>query len=464
MTPRRDTIAAAAAALRVGDTTPTALLDGCLHRIAVWEPHLRSVTTLTAESARDAARQAERELAGGRDRGPLHGIPVLIKDLIDVEGVATTGGSGFLRDNVAATDAPVVRRLRKAGAVLVGKSNTHEFAFGALTPPTRNPWDLGRMPGGSSGGSAAAVGAGLVPAALGTDTAGSVREPAALCGLVGLKPTFGRVSCCGVLPLAWSLDTVGPLTATVEDCRILFSVLDGPDPAYRSTASRTAAVAPPLPGPAGLRVGVVRELLAPLQREVEDPLHALLDRLAAAGADVREVSIGDVDELIAVTFVILGAEALSYHRAWLGRHPERYAPDVLAYLRLAERYSAADYVDAQRLRTTFRDRVDGLLAGVDVLVSPAQMVLAPSLTEETVRFPGGQEASRDLTLIRPLAPFSLSGHPAVALPVARTGPGLPVGVQLVGAAFRDEELLDAAAAVAGLTPWDLALPAPPRTR
>jgi aspartyl-tRNA(Asn)/glutamyl-tRNA(Gln) amidotransferase subunit A len=460
----RHTVASAAAALRASATTPTALLADCLERIEAWEPRLRALTTLTADRALAAATAAERELAAGRDRGPLHGVPVLVKDLVDVEGVPTTGGSAFLRANVATADAPVVRRLREAGAVLVGKANTHEFAFGALTPPTRNPWDLERMPGGSSGGSGAAVAAGLVPAALGTDTAGSVREPAALCGLVGLKPTFGRVSCRGVLPLAWSLDTVGPMTATVEDCRILFSVLEGPDPGYASTASRSTGAAPPRPGPEGLRVGVVAELLAPLQSEVEEPLRALLGRLAGAGADVREVAIGDVDELIAVTFVILGAEALSYHRPWLERHPERYSPDVLAYLRLADRYTAADYVDAQRLRAAFRDRVDALLAATDVLVSPAQMVLAPRVEDETVAFPGGGEAPRDLTLIRPLAPFSLSGHPAVSLPVARAAQGLPVGVQLVGAAFRDEELLDVAGAVAALTPWDLALPALPHSR
>lgn len=458
------TLAAMAHAFRTGATTPTRAVQDSLARIATWEGDLRALTTLLADDALQTAAQAQDELAAGRDRGPLHGVPIVVKDLIDVRDVPTTAGAAFLQDNVASRDAPLVARLRDAGAVILAKSNTHEFAYGALTPPTRNPWDLERMPGGSSGGSGAAVAAGLAPAALGTDTAGSVREPAALCGTVGLKPTFGRVSCTGVVPLAWSLDTVGPMARTVEDCRLLFDALLGPDPAYRSAAQRQQPLAQDRrDGLRGLRVAVAEELLAPLQPEVEQPVRDLLDSLERAGAQLSSVTLGDVDELVAITLVILGAEALSYHRPWLERHPERYAPDVLTYLELATGYSAVDYVDAQRLRTCFRERVDALLVETDVLVSPAQMVLAPRITDDTVRFPGGEVRSRDLTLIRPLAPFSLSGHPAVSVPLALAPQGLPVGVQLVGHPFRDEELLDLAAVVAALAPWDAAvMPDTPR--
>ncbi len=452
----------AARRLHNREATAAELVDACLARVEQWEPHIQALVTVLGEQAIGRAEQADRELAGGRRRGPLHGVPVVVKDLIDVSGAPTEAGSEILAGSVAAADAVVIARLRDAGAIILAKANTHEFAYGALTPPTRNPWDLDRMPGGSSGGSAAAVSAGEAFGALGTDTAGSVREPAALCGTVGLKPTYGRVSCRGVVPLAWSLDTVGPITRTVEDCALLFSVLSGTG-AGEAGPPKEASHDPGLSGSdlAPLRVAVASELMEPLESAVADTLDDLLEALIAAGAAVELVSIGDPDELTATLFVILLAESASYHRPWLESCPERYGADVLAYLQMAADLTAVDYVDAQRLRVVQRSRIDAALARADVLLAPSQQVVAPRVDTDAVVFPTGESAPRDLTLIRPLVPFSLTGHPALTVPLRLGEQGLPIGVQLVGAPFGDEHLFDCGSAMQQILDWDSAVPPSP---
>lgn len=452
----------AARRLRNREATAAELVNACLARVEQWEPHIQALVTVLGEQAIGRAEQADRELAGGRRRGPLHGVPVVVKDLIDVSGVPTEAGSEILAGSIAAADAVVIARLRDAGAIILAKANTHEFAYGALTPPTRNPWDLDRMPGGSSGGSAAAVSAGEAFGALGTDTAGSVREPAALCGTVGLKPTYGRVSCRGVVPLAWSLDTVGPITRTVEDCTLLFSVLSGTG-AGEAGPPKEASYDPGFSGAglAPLRVAVASELMEPLESAVADTLDDLLEALIAAGAAVELVSIGDPDELTATLFVILLAESASYHRPWLESCPERYGADVLAYLEMAADLTAVDYVDAQRLRVVQRSRIDAALARADVLLAPSQQVVAPRVDTDAVVFPTGESAPRDLTLIRPLVPFSLTGHPALTVPLRLGEQGLPIGVQLVGAPFGDEHLFDCGSAMQQILDWDSAAPPSP---
>ncbi len=452
----------AARRLRNREATAAELVDACLARVELWEPHVHALVTVLGEQAISRAEQADREIAVGRQRGPLHGVPVVVKDLIDVSGVPTEAGSQILAGSVAAADAVVIARLKDAGAIILAKANTHEFAYGALTPPTRNPWDLDRMPGGSSGGSAAAVAAGEAFAALGTDTAGSVREPAALCGIVGLKPTYGRVSCQGVVPLAWSLDTVGPMTRTVEDCALLYSVLSRTD--ERGAGPSTEASRHPGSSGSGLaqlRVAVASELMQPLESAVARTLEDLLAALSDAGATVELVSIGDPDELTATLFVILLAESASYHRPWLESCPERYGSDVLAYLEMAADLTAVDYVDAQRLRVIQRSRIDAVLARADVLLAPSQQVVAPRVDTDAVVFPTGETAPRDLTLIRPLAPFSLTGHPALTVPLRLGEQGLPIGVQLVGAPFGDERLFDCGSAVQQILGWDAAAPPSP---
>lgn len=454
-------LAEAARRLRNREATAVELVDACLARVEQWEPHVHALVTVLGEQAISRAEQADRELAGGRPRGPLHGVPVVVKDLIDVSGVPTEAGSQILAGSIAESDAAVITRLKDAGAIILAKANTHEFAYGALTPPTRNPWDLDRMPGGSSGGSAAAVAAGEAFGALGTDTAGSVREPAALCGTVGLKPTYGRVSCQGVVPLAWTLDTVGPMTRTVEDCALLFSVLS-PTGARRAGPPVEAGDPGSFPsGLAPLRVAVASELMQPLEPAVADTLDDLLEALSAAGAAVEPVSIGDPDELTATLFVILLAESASYHRPWLESCPEQYGADVLAYMEMAADLTAVDYVDAQRLRVVQRSRIDAVLARADVLLAPSQQVVAPRVDTDAVVFPTGETAPRDLTLIRPLAPFSLTGHPALTVPLRLGGQGLPIGVQLVGAPFGDERLLDYGSAMQRILGWDVAVPPSP---
>ena len=452
----------AARRLRNREATAAELVHACLARVEQWEPHVHALVTVLGERAIARAEQADREIASGQQRGPLHGVPVVVKDLIDVAGVPTEAGSQILAGSVAAADAAVTARLNEAGSIILAKSNTHEFAYGALTPPTRNPWNVDRMPGGSSGGSAAAVAVGEAFGALGTDTAGSVREPAALCGTVGLKPTYGRVSCQGVVPLAWSLDTVGPMARTVEDCSLIFSVLS------RAAAGRTGSPAeascdpdPPGSGLARLRVAVASELMQPLEPAVADTLDDLLEALSAAGAAVESVSIGDPDELTATLFVILLAESASYHRPWLESCPERYGADVLAYLEMATELTAVDYVDAQRLRVVQRARIDAILARADVLVAPSQQVVAPRIDTDLVVFPTGETAPRDLTLVRPLVPFSLTGHPALTVPLRLGEQGLPIGVQLVGASFTDERLFDWGSAIQRIVGWDNAIPPSP---
>ena len=452
----------AARRLRNREATAAELVNACLARVEQWEPHVHALVTVLGEHAISQAEQADSEIAGGRPCGPLHGVPVVVKDLIDVSGVPTEAGSQILAGSIAEDDAAVIARLKDAGAIILAKTNTHEFAYGALTPPTRNPWDLDRMPGGSSGGSAAAVAAGEAFAALGTDTAGSVREPAALCGTVGLKPTYGRVSCEGVVPLAWTLDTVGPMTRTVQDCALLFRVLSP------TGARRPGPPAETFGDPGSsrsdlsqLRVAVASELMQPLEPSVAGTLDDLLEALSAAGAAVEPVSIGDPDELTATLFVILLAESASYHRPWLESCPERYGADVLAYLEMAADLTAVDYVDAQRLRVVQRSRIDAILAGADVLLAPSQHVVAPRVDTDAIVFPTGETAPRDLTLIRPLAPFSLTGHPALTVPLRLDEQGLPVGVQLVGAAFGDERLFDCGSAVQQIVGWDAAVPPSP---
>lgn len=451
-------LAGSAEAVRQGAVSSVELVEDCLRRLSLWEPHIHAIVAVYEDEALAAAKAADKQVAAGAFRGALHGVPIVVKDVIDIGGKPTGAGSEALAGNMALEDASVVDRLRSSGAIIVGKSNTHEFAYGALTHPTRNPWNRDRMPGGSSGGSAAAVASGDVAGAIGTDTAGSIREPAALCGVVGLKPTYGAVPNHGVIPLAWSLDTVGPLARTAGDCRLLFDAIAGPDPTDSATvAQRDVRMRREQP----LRVGVVADLLDPLQAEVESSFNEVTRCLSSAGAEITELRLADPDEVLATVFVILASEASAYHRARLTRTPHLYGDDVRSYIEMGMDLLAVDYVDAQRIRETYRVAVAKALDGNDYLLSPAQHVLAPLPEVETVPFPGGQTAPRDLTLIPPLSLFSLTGNPAVSVPVAFSTDGLPIGVQLIGPAFADADLLGAADHLQSTSGWVPHLPPPP---
>lgn len=446
------TIAEQGAALRRGEVSAIELLRHTFTELDRWESELHCGVGDLRGQALEAAHSYQEELERGVDRGPLHGIPIGVKDLVDMVGVPTTAGSPILADNVPSADAPVIRSLREAGAILALRTNTHQFAFGALTPPTRNPHDRSRMPGGSSGGSAAAVGAGILAGALGTDTAGSVREPAALCGAVGLKPTRNRMDMGGIVPLAWSLDTVGPIAATPADALALFTAMD-PRGSGRSL---------PMPpeGVAGLRVAVWSESMrrfGPGVRVVHEQALKALDR---AGAHVREVSLGEPDELLAATLVILGSEALSYHRQWLDTRRDDYAEDVLAYLDLSTTFTGEDVVGAERLGAHFAENVDAVLTDASVLVSPAQIVLPPAVDAAYAEYDDGTRGPRDLALIRTLAAFNLSGHPGVSVPIGHGG-GFPISLQLVGPRRTEESLLRVAAAVQRACGYEHRPPSPP---
>jgi aspartyl-tRNA(Asn)/glutamyl-tRNA(Gln) amidotransferase subunit A len=412
--------------LRAGQTDPVELVDRAVAAIEAAQPVLNAFVTVDADGARKVAAERRDELARGVDHGPLHGIPVAVKDLLDTAGLTTTMGSRHFTGNVPGRDADAVARLRAAGAVIVGKTTTHEFAYGptgdvAANGPAANPHDPRRMAGGSSAGSAAAVAAGLVPLALGTDTGGSVRIPAALCGTAGLRPSIGRISTAGVFPLSWSLDTVGPLAGSVADLRIWLT--------------GTPAAAPRRPFRLGVPVGEWFDRVAPT---VSGPVGELLDRLRAQGAQVRPVPVPDAADLAGVYRTVQSAEAVAIHHGRMSTSPELYQPETLERLREATRIEAWEYAAALRRLGELRARAVQRLAGVDALVLPTVPIQAPLL--------GDHEARRTVraALLSLCTPWSVLGLPAVSVPL---GVSLPVGVQLVGLPGGDEELLDLAASV-----------------
>ncbi len=429
------TIAAIGADLRAGVSDPVALLDETLAAIQAAQPAVNAFVTVDGDGARAAAELARAELARGVDRGPLHGVPVAVKDIVDTAGLVTTMGSRHFADHVPAADAPVVTRLRVAGAVIVGKTTTHEFAYGptgdvAANGPCANPRDPRRMAGGSSAGSAAAVAAGLVPLAVGTDTGGSVRIPAALCGVAGLRPSCDAVPTTGVFPLSWTLDTVGPIAGCVADVALGWTVLSG----------RTVAGPPPGPPPRiGVPVGPWFERVDPSVAEAVD---AWVRRL---GGPVRAVPVPDAEELAGLYRTVQSAEAVAVHVDRLAERPDRYQPETLQRLRLAEQVPAWDYARALRRLHEVRARAVRRFAGVDLLVLPTVPILAPPLGTREGDLGGGWTSPRE-ALLAFNTPWSVLGLPALSVPVAGLGPGeLPIGAQLVGLPGGDEELLGMAA-------------------
>ena len=443
------------AELRAGRLSAVALVEATLARIEETEPRLNAYITVTADHARRQARVADDELAAGRDRGPLHGIPVALKDLVDTAGIPTTGGSGFLRGRIPTSDAAVVERLAEAGAVLPGKLNLHEFAFGTTSAnphfgAVRNPWDTERSPGGSSGGSAASVAVGSATASIGSDTGGSIRIPAALCGVVGLMPTYGRVSRRGVLPLSWSLDHVGPLARSVEDAALVLNAIAGHDPRDPGSAARPApdAAAELGRGLEGLVVGLPRD---PLWMEVEEPVRAACEEavegLRALGASVREVELPLLSEMRRMErgrfHRALLAEAGAYHARRLRLHPEGYGDDVRRSLESVSRVSATTYINAQRMQRLLVEETRGVLSSVDVLISPTTECTAPTIAE-------GDLPAR---LARLTAPYDVTGIPAVSVPCGVDPRGLPIGLMIGARHFDEVTLCRVAHAYEQATPW-----------
>jgi aspartyl-tRNA(Asn)/glutamyl-tRNA(Gln) amidotransferase subunit A len=416
-----------------GELSPVDLVRGCLARIEAGRD-LNAFITVMADSALQEAAAAQQEIAEGRYRGPLHGIPVSLKDLIDVAGVPTTSGSA-VPPRLPAHDAPVVRRLREAGAVIVGKTNLHEFAFGTTGDETafgavKHPFDTARSAGGSSSGAAVALIEGMCFLSLGTDTGGSIRIPAAACGVVGLKPGYGELSCEGIVPLSTTCDHVGPLARTVRDARIAFDALSAtPQPA-----------SPPERVTLGVPVGY---LLERLDVHVRAALGRVRIALGQAGHTIRDVEIAHARMTPDIYLHVVLPEASRYHAATLEAHGGAYSPGVRLRLEMGGYVLAEDYVRAMRLRNILRASVDRALDGCDALLLPALAIPAPPLGAASVGVDGSPEPVRAI-MLRLTQLFNLTGHPAIALPCGRTTSGLPVGMQLVGRRGETGRLLDIA--------------------
>lgn len=446
--------------------SPVELLDSVLGQIDRIEGKINAYITLTRDSALAEARQAESEIARGDYRGPLHGIPIALKDLFYTRGVRTTAGSKILRDFVPAEDATVVGRLRDAGAVLLGKTNMNEFAYGANGlnahyGAVHNPWDLDRITGGSSSGSAAAVVASMCSAALGSDTGGSIRNPAALCGAVGIKPTYGRVSRFGAIPCAWSLDNVGPLTRTAEDAALVLGAIAGWDPKDPASSRE------PVPnygeelsrGVSGLRIAILQEYATdPLEPDVSAAFRAALDVLRGQGAVVEELSVPEVTSAIGASTAILSSEVTAYHEENLKTRPEDFGAEVRARLQTGLFIAATDYIKGQRVRRLLIQRFREILSRYDAVVCPTVPATAPRLDQETVEFPGFSEL-RNATMVRHTRLFNLNSLPAVSVPCGFDSMGLPVGLQIAGAPFAEGTVLRISHAYQQATEWNRRAPA-----
>jgi aspartyl-tRNA(Asn)/glutamyl-tRNA(Gln) amidotransferase subunit A len=431
--------------IREGEVGSVELVERALERIAALGTELGAFVLVLGDQARAEAAERDLERRRGRGGGALHGVPVAVKDLIDVEGIVTGAGSVKLAGNRAGRDAEVVARLRGAGAVVVGKTRTHEFAYGVTTPGTANPWDLERIAGGSSGGSAAAVAAGLVAGALGSDTAGSIRIPSSCCGVVGLKPTWGRVPATGVWPLSWSCDHVGPIADTVADVALLDEVL----------AAEPGGEA----GPAGdaPRIGrVVGDDLGPVDPAVAGVMDELCRRMEAAGATVDEVVLPLQAARGAVGTIVLAEAAAAHARLLAETGEDGYSRAMLAMIRIGRSALAGEYLTGLRYRGRFVAEVEGLLAGRDALLLPTLPCAAPPAGERTVTI-AGTRVGVQAALTRLPGPFNCSGSPVLSLPAGLVG-GLPVGASLVGRIGGDRALLSVAAWVEAVAP-DIGRPA-----
>ena len=436
------TIAELGAALRRGAIGATELVDECLAAIAERDPVLNAFITVLADDARRQAQALDAELASGLDRGPLHGIPVSLKDIVDLAGAPTTAASRVRAGHRAAADAPVTARLRAAGAILLGKCNLHEFAFGttgeeSACGPTRNPHAPERVPGGSSSGSAVSVAAGMALASIGTDTGGSIRIPASCCGVVGLKPTHGEVSAAGIVPLAPSLDHVGPIARSVGDAALLYRIMRDAPPHSAGAGRPTVAPRP--------RLGVPRRyFLDLLEPAVEGAFADTIERLARAGCRIDDVDIPHAADTGPVYLHTQLAEAADQHRADLDARPDEYGRGVRLRLELGRYVLAEDYVRAQRGRRILTAEVDAALEDHAALLLPTLPVVPPRLGTTSIAIGDTTETTRALTL-RLTQLFDVTGHPAISIPGGTTG-GLPAGVQLVGRRGGTERLLAVAAA------------------
>jgi aspartyl-tRNA(Asn)/glutamyl-tRNA(Gln) amidotransferase subunit A len=454
-------IAAVARETSARSLSAVALTEMMLDRIARIDPKLLSYVTVLREDAIRCARQAEKDIADGNYRGPLHGVPVAIKDIYDTKEVRTTACSKVRENHVPVEDATVVRKFREAGAVILGKVTTHEFAFGFDSRPTKNAWNLNHIPSGSSGGSGAAIAAGLCFAATGSDTGGSIRAPAAANGIAGIKPTYGRVSKSGVAVLSWSLDHAGPMARTVRDLAILLGVMAGPDP----LDPHTKDVAVPnyvgaLNGDIrGIRLGVPSNyFFDDVEPFVGDTVRTAIERLEALGAKAVPLSIPDLDGVLDCMLAIAMSEASAYHQQAMRTTPELFSDETRLLLEAGELMPATTYINAQRSRVAIKNAFKQAMKDVDVLVTPTQPTTALKIGQTTSRI-GSREESVFGVSARFCAPFNISGLPAISVPCGFSPDGMPIGLQIIGKPFDEETLFRIADAFERSTEWHLKYPA-----
>jgi aspartyl-tRNA(Asn)/glutamyl-tRNA(Gln) amidotransferase subunit A len=439
--------------IRNRSISPVELTHDCLNRIEKLNPILNAYITVTAESALTRARHAEWEIYHGTYLGPLHGIPIGLKDIIDVAGVRTTAASAFFKDRVPAEDAQVVHRLRCGGAIILGKQNLHEFAYGGSAiigyfGEVHNPWDPTRVAGGSSGGSAASVAAGLGFAAVATDTAGSVRLPAAYCGVVGLKPTYGRVSTRGIIPLSSSYDHVGPITNSVYDAALMLQVLsdyDSPDPCARRPSPSLVSAFDELP--ANLRIGIPRPFFFDdLDPEIATAIDKAIQIFAGLHAEIQDIKLE-----VSTDRTLASAEAYAYHKGFVERSPELYQPATLARIQSGAGIAAHDALRAGRDLQASRHAIQEIFDTVDVLLTPTVPIPPPRIAD--LREHPDQLRPQELLMLRNTRPFNVWGIPTISVPCGFTKDGMPIGLQLAAAPWHGNILLQAAHAYEQATPW-----------
>lgn len=424
------------AKLRTGKVSSEEIVEGCLTRIAEGNQATNAFILVMTEEARRQAREADRELAAGRDRGPLHGVPLSIKDLMDVRGTETTAASRVRAGAVARDDAPCIANLREAGAVFVGKTNLHEYALGTTSGDSafgavRNPLDTTRSPGGSSGGSAVSVAAGMALATVGTDTGGSIRIPAACCGIVGLKPSIGEVSTDGVIPLSSTFDHVGPLAASVSDSWTVFRALTGDPRPEPLTPAASSAISLAVPRPYFCDL---------LDDDVRARFEEALKAFRAAGMRVSEIAIPHTETIANVYIQISLKEAAAFHAATLNAVPERYTPPVRQRLEMGRNIQQADYMLALGGREQLRRDVDAAFAGFDALALPTLPIPAPKIGAEMVQVGPAQQPLRNM-MLRLTQLFNVTGNPAISIPCGLTRDAMPCGLQLVGSRAQTRKLV-----------------------
>ncbi|WP_101951144.1 amidase [Mycobacterium sp. 3519A] len=439
-------ISTVAALIASQSVSPVDLTTMMLGRIAKIDPALQSYVTVLGEQALNDATVAADEIAAGRNRGPLHGIPIAIKDIYDTAGIRTTSCSKVREHHVPTADATTVRKLKEAGAIVLGKVTTHEFAFGFDSAPTKNAWNLDHIPSGSSGGSAAAIAAGLCFAATGSDTGGSIRAPAAANGIVGIKPTYGRVSKAGVTVLSWSLDHTGPMARSVRDLAVLLDVMAGHDasdphtkdvdvPPY--TAGLTGDVA-------GMRIGVpLNYFTDDVQPAVTEAVEAAIEHFASLGAEIVRVRIDDISGALDCMVAIATAEAAVFHQRALRECPDLFGDETRLLLEAGSAMPASTYINAQRARAVIQSHIAEALREVDLLVTPTQPATAMKVGQSLSRIGAREESVFEMSA-RFCVPFNLAGLPAASVPCGFDSHGLPIGLQIIGKPFDETTVLRAA--------------------